>query len=286
MKTKIPSGKLTIGMFVSDLDRSWLGTPFLLQGFLIENDEEIKQLQECCTFVLIEWDRSAQGLQAAIPAPRKTEPERQSFITPQSTSLTDAPDSTIQTPIADHSAPEPIKEKPADLQTPVALIVKDAVLEPAELGHLTHTETTPKNLNKYLHATPEVQSKAGLLASFSGKIKDFFKIKSDFKDKSYAQKNSIDSEQHPTAPEVRIVSAQRPDFIPVNVELTIYNEDRPVEEELTPAGKAYTLTEEVLHGLVQNIRSDKDLEIEEVETVIQEVVDSMVRNPNALMLIM
>jgi len=287
MKTEIPSNKLKVGMFVSDLDRSWVGTPFLFQGFLIENDKQIGQLHEFCKFVVIDWDKSAQGLQTAKPASKvKAEPEKRDSITPLSTSLNHAPDSTSQTSIADHSIPEPAKEKPADVQIPVALNAKDAVFEPPELGRLTPTGTTPQNINKYLHATPETQVKAGLLASFSGKIKDLFKVKSDFKDKSHAQKNAFDSDQLPATPEVQIVNAKRPGFIPAGVELTIYNDARPVEEELAPAGKAYALTEKVLDSLVQDIRSEKNLDIEEVEVVIQEVVDSMVRNPNALMLIM
>ena len=128
MKTEIPSSKLKIGMFVSDLDRPWLGTPFLLQGFLIENDEHIEQLQECCKFVVIEWDRSTQGLQTAkSDSKEKVWADRRNFITPPSTSLSEAPDSTIQTSIADHSASESIKEKPADLQAPEAINVKDTV---------------------------------------------------------------------------------------------------------------------------------------------------------------
>ena len=40
MKEKIPVGQIRVGMFVSDLDRPWLDTPFLLQGFQIETGEE------------------------------------------------------------------------------------------------------------------------------------------------------------------------------------------------------------------------------------------------------
>ncbi|MFZ1545881.1 MAG: HD domain-containing phosphohydrolase, partial [Candidatus Nitrotoga sp.] len=93
-------------------------------------------------------------------------------------------------------------------------------------------------------------------------------------------------DQHPETPEVPVVNTKRPGFIPASVELTIYNDVRLVEEELAPAGKAYALTEEVLNGIVQDLHSGKNLDVEEVEVVIQEVVDSMVRNPNALMLIM
>ena len=35
MQTKVLSSELKIGMFVSELDRPWIDTPFLLQGFLI-----------------------------------------------------------------------------------------------------------------------------------------------------------------------------------------------------------------------------------------------------------
>src|SRR5438128_2579934 len=136
MKTEIPPSKLKIGMFVSDLDRPWLGTPFLLQGFLIESDKQIGQLQEYCKFVVIDWDRSTQGLQTAKSvSKRKVEPDNRDPITLPSTSLSEAHDSTIQTSIADHPAPESIKEKPADVQAPVTPNVKDAVFEPTELGN-------------------------------------------------------------------------------------------------------------------------------------------------------
>ena len=37
MATKVPTTHLKVGMFVSALDRPWGDTPFLLQGFLIED---------------------------------------------------------------------------------------------------------------------------------------------------------------------------------------------------------------------------------------------------------
>ncbi len=49
---------LKVGMFVADLDRPWLGTPFLIQGFLIEDEAQIAQLREICRFVTIDRERS------------------------------------------------------------------------------------------------------------------------------------------------------------------------------------------------------------------------------------
>ncbi len=234
-------------MFVSDLDRSWLGTPFLFQGFLIENNEQIKQLQEYCKSVFIDRGKSAQRFQTVKPAStRKAKPHGRDSITPPSASYSHTPDSANKISIANHSAPESVKEKPADVQAPVVRNAKDAVSKPTELGHLAHA--TPQNISKYLHATSVTQS--------------------------------------PTALEVQIANVKRPSFIPASVELTIYNDAIPVEEELAPAGTAYALTEKVLDRLVQDIRSEKNLDINEVEVVIHEVVGSMVRNPNALMLVM
>ncbi|MBU6273179.1 MAG: HD-GYP domain-containing protein [Betaproteobacteria bacterium] len=58
------------GLFVADLDRPWLDTPFLLQGFLIEGDEEVEALREHCRFVYIDTQMSdpvvVRALQAAL----------------------------------------------------------------------------------------------------------------------------------------------------------------------------------------------------------------------------
>lgn len=54
MKIKLDVDRVCTGMFVAELDRPWLGTPFLFQGFLIESADEITQLQECCEYVFID----------------------------------------------------------------------------------------------------------------------------------------------------------------------------------------------------------------------------------------
>ncbi len=51
---RIPASEVKIGMFVADLDRPWLGTPFLTQGFSVSSLSEIKKLRELCSFVYVE----------------------------------------------------------------------------------------------------------------------------------------------------------------------------------------------------------------------------------------
>lgn len=46
------------GMFVSDLDRPWLETPYLIQGILIQSEDDINELQRYCKHVYVDVDRS------------------------------------------------------------------------------------------------------------------------------------------------------------------------------------------------------------------------------------
>lgn len=54
----VASPDLRKGMFVAKLDRPWLESPFLIQGFLIEDDEQLTQLREVCRYVMVDRTRS------------------------------------------------------------------------------------------------------------------------------------------------------------------------------------------------------------------------------------
>lgn len=51
---KVPSDQLKLGMHVSQLDRPWLETPFLLQGFPIHSQEDLITLRNICEYVYID----------------------------------------------------------------------------------------------------------------------------------------------------------------------------------------------------------------------------------------
>jgi HD-GYP domain-containing protein (c-di-GMP phosphodiesterase class II) len=51
---KMPVGALEIGMYVSQLDKDWLESPFLYQGFMIESIEDIRLLEKECQFVWVD----------------------------------------------------------------------------------------------------------------------------------------------------------------------------------------------------------------------------------------
>lgn len=54
VETRITVDQLRLGMRVTRLDRDWLETEFLLQGFTIRHSDELRSLQETCDFVYVE----------------------------------------------------------------------------------------------------------------------------------------------------------------------------------------------------------------------------------------
>src|SRR6185295_14518694 len=68
MASKIFTSDLKVGMFVADLDRPWVDTPFLLQGFLVENQEQILALKTHCEYVIVDRARSTGDQFEAPPA--------------------------------------------------------------------------------------------------------------------------------------------------------------------------------------------------------------------------
>ncbi|MAL93532.1 MAG: diguanylate cyclase [Haliea sp.] len=57
---KISTADLELGMYVSGLDRPWLETPFLLQGFRVASEDDLKTLQRYCQYVYVDIEKSQQ----------------------------------------------------------------------------------------------------------------------------------------------------------------------------------------------------------------------------------
>jgi HD-GYP domain-containing protein (c-di-GMP phosphodiesterase class II) len=68
-KVKVPVAELKPGMFVCELDRPWLDTPFLLQGINVRGDQEIDELRRYCQYVYVDPDKSVLDVQAQFDTP-------------------------------------------------------------------------------------------------------------------------------------------------------------------------------------------------------------------------
>lgn len=92
-EVNIPVEDLKIGMYVSRLDKEWVDSSFLFQGFLIENEEMIAQIRKECRSVYVDENKfdeipgqsanrdksgfSFKSLFSADAAPEKIKPKRE-----------------------------------------------------------------------------------------------------------------------------------------------------------------------------------------------------------------
>ncbi len=66
---KILAQNVVIGMYVSALDRPWIETDFLLEGFYIENRYDIEKIKKLCGFVYIDVELTKERITINIPEP-------------------------------------------------------------------------------------------------------------------------------------------------------------------------------------------------------------------------
>lgn len=79
---KIPAAKVKRGMYVTKLDREWLGSPFLFQGFFVESDDDIDLLKSTCKYIYIDADRQVSVAEPENTAQAEQIDEQKLEITP------------------------------------------------------------------------------------------------------------------------------------------------------------------------------------------------------------
>lgn len=134
MTRRVEIRNIEIGMFVAELDRPWLDSPFLFQGFLIESEEELGKLQETCEYVFIDEERSAP------PQDRRAVPGGLAKIVRPRTPAPQARSTTLITSV--NQTPTEFKESfratsAAHQRTQLGVI---KILDDRRLGKLVQTE--------------------------------------------------------------------------------------------------------------------------------------------------
>lgn len=58
---EMPAVALRPGMYVAELDRPWLETPFALQGFMVRDDDDVEYVAKHCNLVFVDPRRNSSG---------------------------------------------------------------------------------------------------------------------------------------------------------------------------------------------------------------------------------
>ena len=58
MKKEVPVNELQFGVYISELDRPWTDTPFVFQGFVLEDEKQLETLKKYCKKVYVDPEKS------------------------------------------------------------------------------------------------------------------------------------------------------------------------------------------------------------------------------------
>ena len=61
MKKSVPISLLRFGIYIHELDRPWTDTPFMFQGFVLNNEKQLETLKKYCKSVVIDTEKGADA---------------------------------------------------------------------------------------------------------------------------------------------------------------------------------------------------------------------------------
>ncbi len=234
---KIPCNKLAVGMFVAELDRPWLDTPFLIQGFPITNTAEQIALSRHCRYVFVDLDKSDSSVVEAIKAAEMRRlpiddpaPARQSFRT----------------------------DKKAGPKTPIR---------------------TPKDISEGRERFNQYMKLIEPDSSFENRDQGFFARIWAWIDGLFEKKE----DPRAVAARAKQRAHELKKLMPRNLKTEKHEIKAPIEEELPRANQAFKKGESTLRELMGHVKAGSMPNIEKAEAVVEDIVESMINNPDAMM---
>ena len=254
MASKIYTTDLKVGMFVADLDRPWVDTPFLLQGFLVENQEQILALKTHCEYVIVDRARST-GDQFEAPAATAVAVARQPSGTDARNAAASKADDVTQV-----TRPQPVEKSPARARNEAP-------------ARITRFPASVPYRARRADAGGNGAHEEGLFGRLFGRLT--------------GGKRSNEREPAVPPPDVPRETPQefaaRAELLPPGVQVQTYVDRVSVEEEVPRAQAAVEHASSLMDNLVRDIRLGQNFEIERVEEIVGDMVESVVRNPDAAM---
>ena len=282
---RLATASLTRGMFVVELDRPWVDTPFLLQGFLIDSEIELDTLRRSCVFVYVDIDLSNPEVVDSIRAGEMLF-DAPHGKAPADLGLASAPDTR---PVEAAAPPSGRADLAQDLATleptspnaPRAAGARDPATRPAAAAARIRQDVkvsaeTRQRFRAFVKSTlpgihaddvPPIHHRVlgWLRALFGG----------DGDDAAGRHAAIRESE--------RRVRGEARASLGGEEKLRRYAERRSVEEEMPRARQALGSGEAALQTLIAEVRSGGALALEPVRAAIDQMVETMLDNPDALL---
>lgn len=283
MEQEVPVEQLAIGMFVSELDRPWLDTPFLVQGFMIEDEATLVQLRQLCRQVVVDLSRSNLEDDTLLANARRANAADRSngadvrVITAPRVSMTPATParSLWLTRVFQRLGELPKATKPKPLATRLEG-AGDKAVRPAS-SHQSQGTPVGAVRRPFTEALPPADVPPVQHPGMpSGNLLDWLRDGLDRLRQSQPQLPPTDALPDEATSETP--TSGRP-------LIRVYQDAVPVEQELARANETFNRAAETVGAVIRDIRLGRGLQLEAVEDVAEELVESIVRHPGAMQLV-
>lgn len=272
---------LRLGMFVVELDRPWLDTPFLLQGFLVDSQVELDTLVKYCDYVYVDLELSSPDVAdlirrveiraAALEPQTRPMAERTLVVNAMQAKL----DGTSASSNADDNRkPQPGTAPASDLPGGIDAIVARAAASGRDESRRRYrpradvkiSQLTRQRFRNFVRQTADARrlETPSLLDRWFGPLLDIF-----------GREHAVQAGH--SVPKVPA------DLLPTGVLQTYHEQRRAMLEELPRARQAFSQGEATLAEVMVDIRSGKAPQLEAIAGAVDGMVESMLDNPDALM---
>ena len=268
-KELVEVSRLSIGMYVAELDRRWEGTPFMLQGFLLEDESDLAKLSTLCKHVYIDRTKSIAHHFAA-PAKVNVSVKREGAVM------------RIKNPgsIVSDKAINVNTDKKNTEKTSFINILRDLKSYQAPQNAVKNSQDGTFFNMKYageatapLVTTPAAASeveKGSIIKQLASDIGGF--VTGLFKREKLSAR--ID----------KVADAKRSkNETDDSYRITIYEEEPPVENEIAAIYPVYEQSQIATREIFDSIANNRDIDLTAVSEVLDSMVDSIGRSPDALL---
>ncbi len=268
-KELVEVSRLSMGMYVTELDRPWEGMPFMLQGFLLEDEADIKKLSTLCKHVYIDRTKSTTHHFVA-PAKVNVAVKREgavmhiknlsSIVSDKAININTDKKNTEKTSFIDIL--RDLKSYQAPQNT-----VKNS--QDGTIFNMKYAGETTAQLATTPAATSEVE-KGSITKQLASDIGGF--VTGLFKREKLGTRidKAADTERNKNETDD-------------SYRITIYEEEPPVEIEIAAILPVYEQSQIATREIFDSIANHRDIDLTAVSEVLDSMVDSIGRSPDALL---
>jgi HD-GYP domain-containing protein (c-di-GMP phosphodiesterase class II) len=280
-KEQIAVERLMLGMYVAELDRPWAGTPFMLQGFLLDDQKDLDQILTLCKFVYIDRSRSIgnqfaaaakldvafkrEGAVFRIKDPGKIQSDNKITAAGQKKFTEKTSFIDILRDLKNYQAPQNIAPNSQD---GVMYNVKHGANTAAQAAFPYQTQQANSNnvkpITKQLPITKQIAEDVsdGITGFFGSLFRKREKLSTSTDPITESKKNKNEDDGY------RVI---------------IYEEEAPVENEIAAIYPIYEQSQIATREIFNSVANQHDLDLTAVSDILDNMVESIGRSPDALL---